>query len=257
MQPERTDADCCLINETWTSFIFRRFVEPMLDSRTQEAVITGFVCAPWRHYMFNITKTRGGLSEPTRTVYIIHHRGAAAGLPFMLRSFWNQQSSLLSCWHWQRDCYPCFGSWAVSLHHSGVVSKSNDMIGHVQHCSHGSAVFVMKGVATVWGLLISKSRTHRNAARRQCVTAALCVCVCVGALSRRSYQLLNHPSNYRGNRASITPSIIQGRQTERQNAARDVTAEWRDNKERGEREGGGGRRRGNEEKGDERRRILN
>ncbi|CAB1417946.1 unnamed protein product, partial [Pleuronectes platessa] len=43
-----------------------------------------------------------------------------------------------------------------------------------------------------------------------------------------SYQLLNHPSNYR---ASISSSIIQGRQTERQNAERGVTAEQRDNKE--------------------------
>lgn len=239
MQPERTDADCCLINETWTSFIFRRFVEPMLDSRTQEAVITGFVCAPWRHYMFNITKTRGGLSEPTRTVYNTSYRSSCWAslhapvllestiIPFVLLTLTERLLSLLrflGCLTPSQRCrqQKQWYDWT-----------------DVQHCSHGSAVFVMKGVATVWGLLISKSRTHRNAARRQCVTAPLCVCVCVGALSRRSYQLLNHPSNYRGNRASITPSIIQGRQTERQNAARDVTAEWRDNKERGERAGGG------------------
>lgn len=172
---------------------------------------------------------------------IIHHRGAAAGLPFMLRSFWNQQSFLLSCWHWQRDCYPCFGSWAVSLHHSGVVSKSDDMIG--QMC--GTAVMGQQCLLwresrlseVCWSQSQGPTETQRgdSVLLRRCV----CVCVCVGALSRRSYQLLNHPSNYRGNRASITPSIIQGRQTERQNAARDVTAEWRDNKERGERAGGG------------------
>lgn len=106
----------------------------------------------------------------------------------------------------------------------------------VRRCSRGSAVFVMKWVVTVWGLLISKSRTHI----RWEESVLLCCrgSVCVGVLSRHSYQLLNHPSNYRGNRASITPSIIQGRQTERQNSARDVTGEWSDNKGRGE-EGGG------------------
>lgn len=151
----------------------------MLDSRTQEAVITGFVCAPWRHYMFNITKTRGGLSEPTRTVYIIHHRGAAAGLPFMLRSFWNQQSSLLSCWHWQRDCYPCFGSWAVSLHHSGVVSKSNDMIG--QMCSTA----VMGQQCLLWResrlseVCWSQSQGPTKTQRGDSVLLRRCVCVCV------------------------------------------------------------------------------
>ncbi len=113
----------------------------------------------------------------------------------------------------------------------------------VWRCSHGSAVFVMKGVVTVWGLLISKSRTHIR--REESVLLCYCVwvCVCVATLFLHSYQLLNHPSNYRGNRASITPSIIQGRQTERQNAARDVTDEWRDNKKREEeRRGGWGER---------------
>ena len=158
----------------------------------------------------------------------------------MLRSFWNQQSSLLSCWHWQRDCYPCCGSWAVSLHHSGVVSKSDDMIG--QMC--GAAV--MGQQCLLWResrlseVCWSQSQGPTKTPRGDSVLPrrSVCVCVCV-SLSRRSYQLLNHPSNYRGNRASITPSIIQGRQTERQNSARDVTAEWRDNKERGERGGGG------------------
>lgn len=74
-----------------------------------------------------------------------------------------------------------------------------------------------------------------------------CLSIRGGAPSRRSYQLLNHPSNYCGNWASITPSIIQGRQTEHQKAARDVTDEWRDNKGGGEegkkREGGGEKRR--------------
>lgn len=74
-----------------------------------------------------------------------------------------------------------------------------------------------------------------------------CLSICGGASSRRSYQLLNHPSNYCGNWASITPSIIQGRQTEHQKAARDVTVEWRDNKgwreEGKKREGGGEKQR--------------
>lgn len=48
---------------------------------------------------------------------------------------------------------------------------------------------------------------------------------------QRRYRLLNHPSNYRGNRASI----IQGQQTERRSAGREVTDERRDNKERSER----------------------
>lgn len=71
-----------------------------------------------------------------------------------------------------------------------------------------------------------------------------CVCMCVCVLQEcefsepHSYQLLNHPSNYCCNWASISPSIIQGRQTEWQNAARDVTDECRDNKGRG---GEGGR----------------
>lgn len=183
VQPERTDADCCLINETWTSFIFRRFVELMLDSRTQEAVITGFVCAPWRHYMFNITKTRGGLSEPTRTVYNTSYRSSCWAslhapvllestiIPFVLLTLTERLLSLLrflGCLTPSQRCrqQKQWYDWT-----------------DVRHCSHGSAVFVMKGVATVWGLLISKSRTHRNAARRQCVTAPLCVCVCVSVRS--------------------------------------------------------------------------
>lgn len=138
---------------------------------------------------------------------------------FMLHSSSSQQSSLLSCWHSQRDCYPCSRSQAISLHHSGVVGKSDDVIGQIC-CSRGSAVFVMEACR-------SQSQGPTYAWRRVCS-----VCVCVGVLSRCSYQLLNHPSNYRSNQASITPSIIQGRQTERQNAARDVTDEWTDNKAR-------------------------
>lgn len=73
-----------------------------------------------------------------------------------------------------------------------------------------------------------------------------CLSIRGGAPSRRSYRLLNHPSNYYGNWASITPSIIQGRQTEHQKAARDVTVEWRDNKgwrEEGKKREGGGEKR--------------
>lgn len=73
-----------------------------------------------------------------------------------------------------------------------------------------------------------------------------CLSIRGGAPSRRSYRLLNHPSNYCGNWASITPSIIQGRQTEHQKAARDVTVEWRDNKgwrEEGKKREGGGEKR--------------
>lgn len=110
---------------------------------------------------------------------IIHHRGAAAGLPFMLRSFWNQQSFLLSCWHWQRDCYPCFGSWAVSLHHSGVVSKSDDMIG--QMC--GTAV--MGQQCLLWResrlseVCWSQSQGPTETQRGDSVLLRRCVCVCV------------------------------------------------------------------------------
>ena len=231
----------------------------LLDSRTQEAVITG--SSALHEDIICLILLRPGQDSVSRHLQcIIHHRGAAAGFLFMLRSFWNQQSSLLSCWHWQRDCYPCCGSWAVSLHHSGVVSKSDDMIG--QMC--GAAVTGQQCLLwresrlseVCWSQSQGPTKTPRgDSVLLLCV--CVCVCVCVGALSRRSYQLLNHPSNYRGNRASITPSIIQGRQTERQNAARDVTAEWRDNKERGE-----GRRRrrrrGNEEEGHEekKRRIF-
>ena len=251
VQSERT-------HETWTSFILRRFVEAIVGLTYTGSCNNGFVCAPWRHYMFNFTETGAGLSEPTPSVYHTSSRSScwvslhapvlleSTIIPFVLLTLTERLLSLLrflGCLTPSQRCrqQKWWYDWT-----------------DVRRSSHGSAVFVMKGVATVWGLLISKSRTHKNAARRQCVTAVcVCVCVCVGALSRRSYQLLNHPSNYRGNRASITPSIIQGRQTERQNAARDVTAEWRDNKERGE-----GRRRrrrrGNEEEGHEekKRRIF-
>lgn len=46
-----------------------------------------------------------------------------------------------------------------------------------------------------------------------CAGRALCDCGLSGCL----YELLNHPSNYCGNWATITPSIIQGQQTERRN----------------------------------------
>ena len=145
----------------------------------------------------------------------------------------------LSCWHWQRDCC-CSGSRLPAPGARGRLTSSRRWRQKqwwycwtdVWRRSHGSPVCAAGGAAPVWGPL------GAEAPRTVCVTS-VCVSPRAAALSGRSYQLLNHPSNYRGNRASIAPSIIQGRQTERQDAARDVTGERGDNKEGGS----GGRRR--------------
>lgn len=154
-------------------------------------------------------------------VYVVWTRSCTLHLLTFCLCFSNQRSSFRSRWHWQWDCYPLLGSQSVSLDHSGIFSKSDDLIGQmcstavVGHCLLWSQRWLTE---VCW----SQSQGPTNARRN----VSVCVCVC----SRHSYQLLNHPSNYCGNRASITPSIIQGRQTERRNAARDVTDEWRDNK---------------------------
>lgn len=60
----------------------------------------------------------------------------------------------VSCWHWQRDCYPWRGSWVDSPPQS-VVSQSGDVSGR------GVAITGQRSLLpTVRGLLISKSRSH-------------------------------------------------------------------------------------------------
>ena len=149
----------------------------LLDSRTQEAVITG--SSALHEDIICLILLRPGQDSVSRHLQcIIHHRGAAAGFLFMLRSFWNQQSSLLSCWHWQRDCYPCCGSWAVSLHHSGVVSKSDDMIGQMCGAAVTGQQCLLWRESRLSEVCWSQSQGPTKTPRGDSVLL-LCVCVCV------------------------------------------------------------------------------
>ncbi len=114
----------------------------------------------------------------------------------------------------------------------------------VQRCSQGSAVFVMKGVVTVWGLLISKSRTHI----RWEETVLLCMCWCalsaLVSVAKPSIKLpwqpsVHHPIHH--------PRATDRTQREMSRTTGEIT---RGEERRGSR---GRRKRGNEEKEDEER----